>query len=60
MASVQALLTGSEVLPVLFERLVDPEFEFSDQISTILSNLSRHEKTCKTVFQVDTITRGNG
>uniref|UniRef100_H3CK29 Protein HGH1 homolog n=1 Tax=Tetraodon nigroviridis TaxID=99883 RepID=H3CK29_TETNG len=47
----QALLTGSEVLPVLFERLVDPEFEFSDQISTILSNLSRHEKTCKTVFQ---------
>lgn len=29
---------------------------FSDQISTVLSNLSRDEETCKTVFKVNTIT----
>lgn len=55
----QALVTASDLLPVLFKRLVDPEYRFSDQISTILSNLSRHEKTCKIVFKVTRSTRAN-
>lgn len=41
-----------KVLPVLLKNLLDPEYLFSDQICTILSNLTRHEKTCKTVFKV--------
>lgn len=48
----QVLVSHVKVLPVLFKNLVDPEYTFSDQISTILSNLTRHEKTCKTVFKV--------
>lgn len=48
----QVLVAHVKVLPVLFKNLVDPEYPFSDQISTILSNLTRHEKTCKTVFKV--------
>uniref|UniRef100_A0A3Q3KH94 Protein HGH1 homolog n=1 Tax=Monopterus albus TaxID=43700 RepID=A0A3Q3KH94_MONAL len=40
------------ILPVLLKKLLDPEYLFSDQICTILSNLTRHEKTCKTVFKV--------
>lgn len=48
----QVLVAHVRVLPVLFKNLVDPEYPFSDQISTILSNLTRHEKTCKTVFKV--------
>lgn len=44
---------------MLFERLVDPEFMLSDQISTILSNLSRDEKTCKIVLKVSRITSGH-
>ncbi|RVE73364.1 hypothetical protein OJAV_G00049640 [Oryzias javanicus] len=47
----QVLLSAVEVLPVLFKRLLDPDYLFSDQISTILSNLTRHEKTCRTVFK---------
>lgn len=45
----QVLVANVKVLPVLFKNLLDPEFPFSDQICTILSNLTRHEKTCKTV-----------
>lgn len=56
---LQALLAASDFLPVLLKRLVDPEFAFSDQISTILSNLSRDEKTCKIVFKVSRITSGH-
>ncbi|XP_041633866.1 protein HGH1 homolog [Cheilinus undulatus] len=48
----QVLLAEVNVLPVLLKNLRDPECTFSDQISTILTNLSRHEKTCKTVFKV--------
>lgn len=49
---VQVLVADVNVLPVLFKNLVDPEYQLSDQICTILSNLSRHQKTCKTVFKV--------
>ncbi|XP_047437727.1 protein HGH1 homolog [Mugil cephalus] len=48
----KVLVTDVNVLPVLFKNLLDPEHPFSDQISSILSNLTRHEKTCKTVFKV--------
>ncbi|TDH13640.1 hypothetical protein EPR50_G00035120 [Perca flavescens] len=48
----QVLLADVKVLPVLLKRVLDPEYLFSDQICTILSNLTRHVKTCKTVFQV--------
>ncbi|XP_069567382.1 protein HGH1 homolog [Brachyistius frenatus] len=48
----QVLVTHVKVLPVLLKNLLDPEYPFSDQISTILSNLTRHDKTCKTVFKV--------
>lgn len=41
-----------KVLPVLFKNLLDPDYLLSDQICTILSNLTRHEKTCKTVLKV--------
>lgn len=41
-----------KVVPVLFKNLLDPEYLFSDQICTILSNLTRHEKTCKILFKV--------
>ncbi|XP_030585506.1 protein HGH1 homolog [Archocentrus centrarchus] len=47
----QVLVKDVKVLPVLFKNLLDPEYPFSDQICTILSNLTRHEKTCKTVFK---------
>ncbi|KAI3369298.1 hypothetical protein L3Q82_007551 [Scortum barcoo] len=45
------LVADVKVLPVLFKNLLDREYPFSDQICTILSNLTRHEKTCKTVFK---------
>ncbi|XP_056293283.1 protein HGH1 homolog isoform X3 [Pseudoliparis swirei] len=48
----QVLVSDVKVLPVLSKRLLDPEYPFSDQICTILSNLSRLVKTCKTVFKV--------
>lgn len=52
MSALQVLVKDVDVLPLLFQRLVDPDFMLSDQISTILSNLAREEKTCKTVFKV--------
>lgn len=48
----QVLLADVKVLPMLFKNLLDPEYLFADQICTILSNLTRHEKTCKTVLKV--------
>ncbi|KAL6112411.1 hgh1 [Pungitius sinensis] len=48
----QVLVADVKVLPVLLKKLLDPEYVFSDQICTILSNLTRHTKTCKTVFKV--------
>ncbi|XP_034389597.1 protein HGH1 homolog [Cyclopterus lumpus] len=48
----QVLVADVNVLPVLLKRLLDPEYLFSDQICTILSNLTRLIKTCKTVFKV--------
>lgn len=48
----KVLVTDVQVLPVLLKNLMDPDYLFSDQICTILSNLTRHEKTCKTVFKV--------
>ncbi|XP_054473202.1 protein HGH1 homolog [Anoplopoma fimbria] len=48
----QVLVSDVKVLPVLMKRLLDPEYWFSDKICTILSNLTRHTKTCKTVLKV--------
>lgn len=48
----QVLVTKASVLPLLLKNLVDPEHPFSDRICTILTNLTRHEKTCRTVFKV--------
>ncbi|XP_044024137.1 protein HGH1 homolog [Siniperca chuatsi] len=48
----QVLVADVKVLPVLLKNLLDPEYPFSDQVCTILSNLTRHDKTCKTVFKV--------
>ncbi|XP_030277330.1 protein HGH1 homolog [Sparus aurata] len=48
----QVLVADVKILPVFLKNLEDPEYPFSDQICTILSNLSRHNKTCKTVFKV--------
>lgn len=53
----QVLVTDVKVLPVLLKNLIDPEYLFSDQICTILSNLTRHDKTCKTVFKVGPSSR---
>ncbi|XP_070700069.1 protein HGH1 homolog [Pempheris klunzingeri] len=47
----QVLVADVKVLPVLLKNLLDPEYPFADQTCTILSNLSRHGKTCKTVFK---------
>ncbi|XP_037347105.2 protein HGH1 homolog [Pungitius pungitius] len=48
----QVLVADVKVIPVLLKKLLDPEYVFSDKICTILSNLTRHTKTCKTVFKV--------
>ncbi|KAG9355411.1 hypothetical protein JZ751_000249 [Albula glossodonta] len=48
----QTLVKDANILPSLFHDLLDPSYDFADRISTILSNLSRHEKTCKEVFRV--------
>ncbi|XP_034549736.1 protein HGH1 homolog [Notolabrus celidotus] len=48
----QVLVVDINVVPVLLKNLQDPEYPFSDQICTILSNLSRFEKTCKKVFKI--------
>ncbi|XP_021415691.2 protein HGH1 homolog [Oncorhynchus mykiss] len=47
----QPLIKDSDFLPMLFKNLLDPEFMFADRICTILTNLSRHVKTCKEVFK---------
>lgn len=46
------LVEELKILPVLLKNLMDPDYLFSDQICTILSNLSRSEEMCKTVFKV--------
>uniref|UniRef100_A0A1A7XY50 Protein HGH1 homolog n=1 Tax=Iconisemion striatum TaxID=60296 RepID=A0A1A7XY50_9TELE len=48
----QVLVNEVKVLPVVLKNLLDPGYLFSDQICTILSNLTRHEKTCRTVLEV--------
>ncbi|CAL9706612.1 unnamed protein product [Knipowitschia caucasica] len=47
----QALLSDSDLLS-LCKNLVDPSFPFSDQICTILSNLSRSDRSCPQVYKV--------
>lgn len=47
----QPLVKETEILSKLIPKLQDPEFMFSDRICTILSNLSRHERTCRDVFK---------
>ncbi|KAI5607025.1 protein HGH1-like [Silurus asotus] len=44
------LVKETGILPILLTHLFDPEYEFSDRICSILSNLSRHEKTCVDVL----------
>ncbi|KAK3532761.1 hypothetical protein QTP86_028136, partial [Hemibagrus guttatus] len=44
------LVKDAGILPVLLNHLLDPEYDFSDRICSILSNLSRHEKTCVDVL----------
>ncbi|KAF7644675.1 hypothetical protein LDENG_00217770, partial [Lucifuga dentata] len=48
----QVLVKEVNIVPALLKNLLNPEFPFADQICTIFSNLTRHEKTCKHVFQV--------
>lgn len=45
------LVKETGVLPVLLNHLIDPEYEFSDRICSILTNLSRHERTCADMLQ---------
>ncbi|XP_056336447.1 protein HGH1 homolog [Danio aesculapii] len=47
----QPLVKETDILSKLIPKLQDPEFMFSDRICTILSNLSRHEHTCRDVFK---------
>ncbi|XP_076850128.1 protein HGH1 homolog [Brachyhypopomus gauderio] len=46
------LVKEAHVLPTLFSNLLDPEYVFADRICTILTNLTRHERTCREVFRV--------
>lgn len=48
----QVLVSEVNLLTVLLKNLLDPVYPFSDQICTILSNLSRCPSTCPTVYQV--------
>ncbi|KAL0961922.1 hypothetical protein UPYG_G00333400 [Umbra pygmaea] len=48
----QLLVKNHDLIPRLFKNLLDPEYMFADRICTILTNLSRHMKTCKEVFKV--------
>ncbi|CAL8336793.1 unnamed protein product [Merluccius merluccius] len=48
----QVLVNQANVLPGLLKNIQDPEFMFSDQICTVLSNLTRHRPTCLTVAKV--------
>lgn len=57
---IQVLVADVKILPVFLKNLEDPEYPFSDQICTILSNLSRHNKTCKTVFKVIDLEMSQG
>ncbi|KAI7799241.1 protein HGH1 homolog [Triplophysa rosa] len=48
----QPLLKETNILPTLLQNLLDPEYVLADRICTILSNLTRHERTCRDVFRV--------
>ncbi|XP_067871935.1 protein HGH1 homolog [Heterodontus francisci] len=45
------LVQDVNLVPALLESLLDPEYDFSDQICSILSNLSRNKDTCGDVFR---------
>ncbi|XP_078064021.1 protein HGH1 homolog isoform X3 [Mustelus asterias] len=47
----RALVQDVPLVPTLLANLLDPEYDFSDQICSILSNLSREEDTCAEVFR---------
>lgn len=47
----QVLVSDLDVLPLLCKNLLDPTFLFSDQICTVLSNLSRSDRTCASVYK---------
>ncbi|KAM8867349.1 protein HGH1 homolog [Synchiropus picturatus] len=47
----KVLLSDVKVLPTCLKNLVDSEYIFADQICTMLSNLTRHVNTCRTVFK---------
>ncbi|XP_043923636.1 protein HGH1 homolog [Protopterus annectens] len=47
----ETLVEGVCLLPLLLKRLLDPDCDFADQICSILSNLTREEKSCKKVLQ---------
>ncbi|XP_041932859.1 protein HGH1 homolog [Alosa sapidissima] len=47
----EPLVKEADILPTLFQNLLDPGYMLSDRICTILTNLSRHEKTCKQMFR---------
>ncbi|XP_078393171.1 protein HGH1 homolog, partial [Cetorhinus maximus] len=47
----RALFRDVRLVPALLANLLDPEYDFSDQICSILSNLSREEGTCVGVFR---------
>ncbi|XP_030645037.1 protein HGH1 homolog [Chanos chanos] len=47
----QVMVKETDILPTLLKNLLDPKYMFSDRICTIISNLSRHEKTCREVFR---------
>lgn len=47
----QPLIKETDLLAKLLPNLLDPEYVFADRICTILSNLSRHERTCREVFR---------
>ncbi|XP_028673934.1 protein HGH1 homolog [Erpetoichthys calabaricus] len=47
-----SLLKETTLLSTLLGHLLDPGYIFADQICTILTNLSRNEKTCMDVFRV--------
>ncbi|GCB85098.1 hypothetical protein scyTo_0025737 [Scyliorhinus torazame] len=47
----RALVRDVRLVPVLLANLLDPEYDFADQVCSILSNLSREEDTCVDVFR---------
>lgn len=48
----QVLLSELDVLPLLCKNLLDSAFPFSDQICSVLSNLSRSDRSCASVYKV--------